>query len=146
MKVLVFGFLIFCLIQIISAEDGCPDNQVYDECGSACPATCNQGTIVCTMQCVPGCFCKEGYARRSETDHTCVPLSECPRPKCTKRQYYTECGTTCPEYCGSETPTICPKNCVKGCFCKPGYVQKSSINKKCIRPKTCPVLLEIETE
>ncbi|KEY64014.1 hypothetical protein S7711_07378 [Stachybotrys chartarum IBT 7711] len=43
-------------------EQECPRNQVYTECGSACPPTCSQqGPQACTLQCVIGCQCAQGF-------------------------------------------------------------------------------------
>nr|AAF09190.1 serine protease inhibitor CEI [Trichuris suis] len=61
------------LIHLLAkAETQCGPNEQYTSCGSACPLTCEDikcplfivttyiGNKVsaCTMQCVPGCFCK----------------------------------------------------------------------------------------
>ncbi|ULT92595.1 hypothetical protein L3Y34_009999 [Caenorhabditis briggsae] len=37
-------------------------NQVWSDCGSACPARCDQKEpVMCPAVCVAGCFCKDGY-------------------------------------------------------------------------------------
>ena len=55
----------------------CGDNQEWDDCGSACPAMCNERRWwICTDQCVPGCFCKDGYKLNDWFE--CVPEAECP--------------------------------------------------------------------
>jgi len=35
----------------------CTGGQVWNECGSACTATCSDPNPMCTMQCVPKCQC-----------------------------------------------------------------------------------------
>ncbi|KFD56007.1 hypothetical protein M514_03131, partial [Trichuris suis] len=60
-------------------ETQCGPNEQYTSCGSACPLTCEDikhpTPKACTMQCVPGCFCKEGYAL--DASKRCVPQSQC---------------------------------------------------------------------
>lgn len=55
-------------------------NEVYNECGTACPATCNdyKDPIMCTEQCVAGCYCGEGYVRNLDDNSCCLP-TECPQ-------------------------------------------------------------------
>lgn len=35
----------------------CINGQVYNECGSACPATCDNQDPICIQVCVSGCEC-----------------------------------------------------------------------------------------
>ncbi|KAJ3630914.1 hypothetical protein MTP99_012080 [Tenebrio molitor] len=44
-----------------ACQDYCLPFQKYDECGSACPPTCEDPNPTCEAACVAGCFCKEGY-------------------------------------------------------------------------------------
>ena len=40
----------------------CPQNMIYESCGTACPLTCEFPELrPCIRMCVPGCFCKDGY-------------------------------------------------------------------------------------
>ena len=39
-----------------SPEDECAQGMVYDSCGSACPATCDDQSPICTFQCISGEF------------------------------------------------------------------------------------------
>ncbi|KAJ3659791.1 hypothetical protein Zmor_011462 [Zophobas morio] len=52
-------------------------NQVYKDCGTPCPGTCEQPLRVCERRCVPGCFCQEGYVLDPETQE-CIRLQNCP--------------------------------------------------------------------
>uniref|UniRef100_A0A4W6EU93 VWFD domain-containing protein n=1 Tax=Lates calcarifer TaxID=8187 RepID=A0A4W6EU93_LATCA len=47
---------------------------------------------------------------------------------CPAHSQYKVCGTACPETC-SPQPVGCPKICVEGCFCDPGYVLSG---KECV--------------
>ncbi len=57
-------------------------HQEYLTCGSACPLTCADVRHAryykpCTYQCIQGCFCKRGYARRSHPQSQCIPDWRC---------------------------------------------------------------------
>ncbi|GIY03099.1 hypothetical protein CEXT_538132 [Caerostris extrusa] len=74
----------------------CGKNEVYNECGSACPATCsNLGKPqICTMQCVPGCYCERGMVRDDRGE--CVDVQECrrnpnPSPACQQEKVVGRC-------------------------------------------------------
>ncbi|KAF8792493.1 Chymotrypsin-elastase inhibitor ixodidin like protein [Argiope bruennichi] len=60
----------------------CLQNEVYNECGTACPDSCDGQNRVCTENCVPSCFCKEGYIRLHDdtqtTRYKCIPQDQCP--------------------------------------------------------------------
>uniref|UniRef100_A0A8C9HGW4 Mucin 6, oligomeric mucus/gel-forming n=1 Tax=Piliocolobus tephrosceles TaxID=591936 RepID=A0A8C9HGW4_9PRIM len=57
----------------------CPDNQVYQECGSACMKTCSNPQHSCSSSCTFGCFCPEGTVLNDlSSNHTCVPVTQCP--------------------------------------------------------------------
>ncbi|KAE8135279.1 hypothetical protein BDV38DRAFT_252929 [Aspergillus pseudotamarii] len=58
------------------AKESCPENQKWNNCGTACPPTCNsQSNEICTMECVPGCQCIDGYVLNA--DDQCILESEC---------------------------------------------------------------------
>ena len=50
----------------------CGLNQVYSDCGTACPAKCAERLpLLCDSICMEGCFCEEGYSLDENED--CVP-------------------------------------------------------------------------
>ncbi|KAF4960834.1 hypothetical protein FGADI_667 [Fusarium gaditjirri] len=52
----------------------CNVGEEYTDCGTACPLTCAQPEPrPCTLQCVPGCFCKRGLIRNQ--GFASVPIS-----------------------------------------------------------------------
>ncbi|XP_070767732.1 IgGFc-binding protein-like [Enoplosus armatus] len=60
-------------------------------------------------------------------------LTDCP-VVCPDHSHYQLCGSACPPTCGPQ-PEMCPKVCVEGCFCDPGYVRSG---KECVvREKSC---------
>ena len=63
-------------------ESTCPCHpHAHYECGSMCPITCNNyqnPPEVCTMDCMMGCHCEEGYVRSGESGK-CVLPGECPK-------------------------------------------------------------------
>ena len=65
-----------------SHADSCPAGMVYNQCGTACPLTCDNrdNPPACTRQCVAGCFCPEGTLQ--DSSGRCVQESECPGTGC----------------------------------------------------------------
>ncbi|XP_077312559.1 chymotrypsin inhibitor-like [Lithobates pipiens] len=66
------------------ADTECPPNQEYQQCGTACPLTCSNVNKLqmCTLQCVPGCFCKSAYILlEGGNNPTCVLPRDCPSSK-----------------------------------------------------------------
>ncbi|XP_035220009.1 zonadhesin-like [Stegodyphus dumicola] len=113
----------------------CQANEEYQACGTACPFTCAnfKKPFVCTQQCIKGCFCKSGFIRGPSGK--CIDPAYCPK-ECKENEEYTECGSACPPTCSNQT-TTCSQQCIKGCFCKPGYVRNP--DGQCILPRFCPV-------
>ncbi|XP_037310078.2 IgGFc-binding protein [Pungitius pungitius] len=54
-------------------------------------------------------------------------LGNCSVP-CPAHSQYKLCGSACPPTCGPP-PAVCPKVCVEGCFCDPGFVLSG---KECV--------------
>lgn len=55
----------------------CPEGEVFNECGTACPLTCDAPHMMpCTRQCVRGCICPKNMLRNSTNQ--CVSLNQCP--------------------------------------------------------------------
>ncbi|KAG4065111.1 hypothetical protein HA402_007508 [Bradysia odoriphaga] len=114
--------------------------EVFNPCGSACPPTCDnyKNPPACTKQCVPGCYCKEGYVRNDAGN--CVLPCDCEPevPRCTKKfEVFNPCGSACPLTCNNyKNPPVCTKKCVPGCYCKEGYVRNAAGN--CVLPCDCP--------
>ncbi|XP_063367819.1 zonadhesin-like [Cydia amplana] len=119
----------------------CGPNQEYKECGSICEPSCSDldnPSQVCPAVCVKGCFCKEGFVK--DEHGNCVYPSQCPLPICNKpNEVAKDCGSycemrTCEDY--NRTDIACPAVCVRGCFCREGYVRNAY--GVCIHPKKCP--------
>ncbi|EAT48606.1 AAEL000302-PA [Aedes aegypti] len=82
------NFAVIVVLALIAAVGAvsvlpCGPNDLYLECGSACPETCDTlGEVKpCTRQCIRGCFCQLGYVRNTVTGE-CVKPCDCP-PKTT---------------------------------------------------------------
>ena len=123
-------------------ENGCPCgvNEVYNQCGTACRAKCGDDPeSICNLQCVEGCFCKDGYILDKENGN-CIPKNEC--PTCGDNKEYNICGTACPAKCGDSETSICTSQCVEGCFCKEGYILDVK-DGNCIPENECPIELPI---
>jgi Trypsin Inhibitor like cysteine rich domain len=123
------------------SEGKCPANQEYKDCGpyKTCEKTCDNPTaagIPCPKICVKGCFCKNGFVKNEAGN--CVPLSQCP-PKCPLNEVHRDCGPhkSCVGTCQNPYAfgIACPEVCVKGCFCKDGYVRDNA--GKCVLVNQC---------
>uniref|UniRef100_A0A915PXJ0 TIL domain-containing protein n=1 Tax=Setaria digitata TaxID=48799 RepID=A0A915PXJ0_9BILA len=122
----------------------CSVLEEFNECGSSCEETCDNfiGPMICSQECVEGCFCKQGFIR--ETKNGCCILPELCRFKkrsnfCGPNQEYRECGTACPKTCNG-IPEDCTQRCVAGCFCKDGYVLDID---RCIPESDCQAFNKI---
>ncbi|XP_038046743.1 multiple epidermal growth factor-like domains protein 6 [Patiria miniata] len=60
-------------------EETCTNGKVYQDCGSACPATCeivrSGASLACTYQCARGCACPHNTVL--DSDNTCVVERYC---------------------------------------------------------------------
>uniref|UniRef100_A0A182R6Q8 TIL domain-containing protein n=1 Tax=Anopheles funestus TaxID=62324 RepID=A0A182R6Q8_ANOFN len=75
----------FCQIVVNDGEDAfelltCTNpNEEPNECGPACgDRTCanlRRNNVVCSKQCIPGCYCIGGYVRNSR--NVCIPTFMC---------------------------------------------------------------------
>ena len=57
--------------------DVCTGGKEWQDCGTACPLTCDNydnPPLVCTLQCVQGCFCPDGKA---DLNGVCVEPASC---------------------------------------------------------------------
>ena len=145
--------------------------QVFMECGSACPPTCEQPTFdICAFVCVRGCQCPSGTVldgdrcilpedcecslkQRTSTYnlryplflHTiCMTLHAHPGgKKCSiPGQVFMECGSACPPTCEQPTFDICALVCVRNCQCPSGTVLDGD---RCILPEDCECSLKQRT-
>lgn len=66
-------------LRFVSSAMSCPGNQLYKECGSACPKVCSNmlsasAEASCASSCVDGCHCPEDMWRDGDS---CVPQAHC---------------------------------------------------------------------
>ncbi|XP_050452565.1 chymotrypsin inhibitor-like [Cataglyphis hispanica] len=76
---------IFCLLVVVvvlstvwgNPPKKCGKNEIWTECGSACPPKCNppKEPQACIALCVKGCACKPGYLRNKHNE--CVRPCDC---------------------------------------------------------------------
>ncbi|XP_038059591.1 IgGFc-binding protein-like [Patiria miniata] len=132
----------------------CPSELIYESCGTACPATCQepQGNPDCQQTCIETCRCPDGLLL--EGDH-CIHPSQCgcllqdgvtylPRgavwisPDCSEKCL---CGNAGSVQCSilecHESASCEIKNGVRDCYCQNGFVESGL---ECTRgPGTCTV-------
>ncbi|KAK0074420.1 hypothetical protein PV325_008384 [Microctonus aethiopoides] len=110
--------------------------EIFMECGTACPATCdnyneNGG---CSMQCVSGCFCPRVVQTISQLDNECdTPCIGGPNDIC------KICAWACPDTCDNvDNPPPCHAPCKPNtCDCVEGTVRNLATGQ-CVLPMSCP--------
>lgn len=65
----------------VKQQECCGKNEIFTDCGTACPETCEKKTEICTEQCVAGCFCHNtGYVRMNNNNGSpCILRDQCPK-------------------------------------------------------------------
>ena len=146
-------------VKLISLPPACSGGKEWQDCGTACPLTCdNYGTpVTCTEQCVSGCFCPQGMV---DLNGVCVDPASCGGLTplqlsshlllsflpllsllsmsviCPAGKEYQECGSPCAVTCDNYgSDIVCLQACASGCFCPEGKVEYS---ETCIYPEQCP--------
>ncbi|XP_078667635.1 cysteine-rich venom protein 6-like isoform X3 [Branchiostoma floridae x Branchiostoma belcheri] len=119
------------VVKVVATQEECGANSHWEDCGTACPETCEKTDPdqVCIQVCVAGCFCDTGYVLHGGE---CVCKNKC--PECPANSHWSECGSACPQICG-ETQGVCAALCVPACVCDDGYVRHYGA---CIDPERCP--------
>lgn len=99
--------------------DECPKQYNYFNCrgyfeeyrlgDNSCKDSCDfhTGVVNCVVeQCIPGCYCKKGYARSKRHNNQCVPIYECSNVNYnggSESAYYGRCPQT-PKKCDKDYP------------------------------------------
>jgi hypothetical protein len=113
----------------------CSENEKFSTCATACPKTCNETEPrICPLVCIKGCTCRDGFVREKLSGR-CIPEVGC-QNTCGENEIYKECGTLCPGTCAQPVRT-CEKKCLRGCFCKDGYLLDDQTGK-CVKRDNCP--------
>ena len=75
------------LLCMINTAISCPAGMVYQQCGQACPQTCDtKESLDCIGGCVEGCFCPSGNVM---LNGNCINATEC------EGTYVKYCMTCC---------------------------------------------------
>ncbi|KAF5285388.1 hypothetical protein FQR65_LT13240 [Abscondita terminalis] len=127
-------------IAIDTCPTGCGTNQIYEECSdNNCKRTCStkNATLPCSTICIPGCSCEKNYVWNDNFTE-CVPVDSCPED-CGPHQIWEKCSdNVCKRTCENRNLSIpCPKICVSGCSCVPGFVWNAE-QTSCISEDSCP--------
>uniref|UniRef100_A0A8C7E3Z3 VWFD domain-containing protein n=1 Tax=Naja naja TaxID=35670 RepID=A0A8C7E3Z3_NAJNA len=106
----------------------CPPNSQYQQCGTACPATCldeqTQQQLLCPLVCVEGCHCLPGYVL---SQGKCIPKSSC---GCLHEGYL---------YAPNEGFWADDK-CTKRCVCNPATNRVECTQQACKSSEKCLVI------
>ncbi|XP_078588087.1 cysteine-rich motor neuron 1 protein-like isoform X2 [Branchiostoma floridae x Branchiostoma japonicum] len=124
-----------------TSEPPCPPHSEWNECGSACPATCADPSSAqpCLAVCAPRCVCVDGYVL---DDGDCIPVDQCSSDGC---DYEGEQYNDGDEWAVRDSPgLVCQcEGTEVVCYvidCAPGYIHVIGRNGlwTCQR-QTCPV-------
>ncbi|XP_041464168.1 uncharacterized protein LOC446192 isoform X6 [Lytechinus variegatus] len=63
---------------------------------------------------------------------------ECPA-QCENGMVYSECSSTCPDYCGKPESIFCISMCTPGCVCPEGTILFDQDSQLCVAIEDCPV-------
>ncbi|KAM7344992.1 chymotrypsin inhibitor-like [Cochliomyia hominivorax] len=84
-KLFQYIFLVFLSVlifadytkaQFFDLDESCGPNQVWTNCGTACPERCGERLPrICTLQCIVGCQCRGGYKLNNRGE--CVAPQDC---------------------------------------------------------------------
>jgi len=115
------GLSLICLPEL-----SCPVNSHYEACGTACPATCTDGSAPdsCRRPCVESCVCDRGYVQSADK---CIAEKTC---GCSHQGLYYKAG----EVFWSDT------NCRSRCRCDPLTKQVKCESRRCGRHEECKVV------
>ena len=85
------------MCDLCSVAQTCPEGQVWNECASACPATCDSTPTACILMCIPKCTCP-GSAPIL-LDDKCISRDQCPGATPAPGRY------CCQPYCRDDNPS-----------------------------------------
>lgn len=127
--------LFFLHLSLVSStEETCASGKIYNECGSACTATCSAPNPICTRQCISKCECP--HTKPIFENGKCIHISECPKNKeCVGGRVYNDCASKCVRTCDRRN-LPCIKMCDSRCACPPE--KPIWHNQRCIEEKYCP--------
>ena len=76
LTVSTLSMVISCSHPTVEPEPTCTNGKIFEECGTACPLTCEQpNPLPCPAVCTRGCFCPNELL---QYNGGCVPRTECP--------------------------------------------------------------------
>ncbi|ULT85818.1 hypothetical protein L3Y34_005893 [Caenorhabditis briggsae] len=78
MKFFLAFAIMAIIVGILSADGGCGENEIFNECGSPCDKTCADPVPTCIEMCKARCECRPGFVIHPTTKK-CVNLKNCPK-------------------------------------------------------------------
>lgn len=122
-------------IEMCTTESECltQRNRVWSTCSNPCDQACPHINVVCSSNCIEGCFCRDGLV---EVNGNCVESTQFCHEKecdCGENTEY-RWGNDCSDQCGMEY-LICDGPKRKGCFCAEGF---RNVGGSCIPVERCP--------
>jgi len=137
-------------------SEECGTNENYTKYAAGCERgpnggpdkTCNDpiGAMkICpnNLAIYSGCFCDLDSVR--DSNGKCIKHFDCPNPVCGgENEVFNKCGSNYEATCNpTMTNDTSSKECVPGCFCKPGMVR--NVDDECIQLEKCPKPCSDET-
>lgn len=117
---------------MFSGDDQCPPGTPVAQCiadpcfSNVCPGV---REAVCKPYSCGGCKAK-WYLKGQEV------TSLCNTSTCQPDEIFDECGTACEPNCQDPLgQRVCSQGCVRGCFCRQGFIRAT--NGRCISANEC---------
>ncbi|KAF8763272.1 Kunitz-type serine protease inhibitor like protein [Argiope bruennichi] len=120
MKVLLLLSLLVVAFAL-PEEYVCPKHSHYEECGTACPLSCDNyqdPPEACVLKCNPGCHCDKGYVRVKGDVEKCVKPINCPKldeKNCDDKPDTGPCRANIRSYYYDRDSNLCKEFVYGGC-------------------------------
>ncbi|CBY14071.1 unnamed protein product [Oikopleura dioica] len=130
------------------AMSECRANEVWNDCGTACPSVCGEPRAdFCIEMCISGCECAKGFIKEGKSGR-CIREEQCDADqsqKCPKNEVWSTCDRSCEDTCENpDFSQVCRKiACGEAmCTCAKGFAREKG--GKCVSKSQCKKQFETQ--